>query len=249
VKRLLPAVLALVFIATGCIFGDGPRGAADELAELASSASEATYAAVYRFNFTRQPAPGVSTRLEIVQQPPVSLRKVRSTTKRSDGKAVDVVYWLVERADGEYACNEFEGVGTRCQKNPVARSTFGSAKIDPFFDAPKRSNAFSSVRKEGRQRRIGGQLGTCFEAVPVAPSAAPEAAEQGASETDAASDRFRYELCYADDGILLRGRRTTLEEGVSADNAESFVEVASVSRVVEPGELRLPGPVVSPDDL
>jgi hypothetical protein len=234
--------VALVVLATGCIFGDGPNGATDELADLATKVSEATYAAVYRFNFVRQAAPGVSTRLEIVQQPPVTLRKVESTTKREDGKAVKVGYWFVHNDDGDYACNEFESVGVRCEADPVASTTFGSAKIDPFFDVPKEAGAFSSVRKVATSVRVAGHQGTCFEAVPMAASPAP-------SSPDAAGDRFRFELCYAEDGILLRGRRTTLDEGGTADNAESFVELSSLSRVVEPAELRLPGPVTSPDDL
>ncbi len=240
-RRLAPAALALVLLSGGCIFGDGPSGAADELTELANKVSEATYAAVYRFNFVRQAAPGVSTRLEIVQQPPVTVRKMRSTTKRPDGKSVDVAYSLIHNADGEFACNDFEGVGVRCQANPVGRATFGSARVDPYFDTPREANAFASVRKEGRQRRIGGNLGTCFEAVPVAKSPPPATGE--------VTERFRFELCYADDGILLLGRRTTLDEGDSADSAESFVEVTSLSRVVEPAELKLPGPLIGPDDL
>jgi hypothetical protein len=76
----------------------------------------------------------------------------------------------------------------------------------------------------------------------VAPS--PDAGS--AEPTD---ERFRYELCYAEDGILLRGKRTTLANEGSAANAESFVEVLSISRVVEPRELRLPGEVVDPADL
>lgn len=241
-RRTLGAAIGLGVLASACIFGDSPRGAAAELTELAGRSAEATYAAVYRFNFVRQPAPGVATRLEIVQDPPVVVRKVQSSTKREDGKTVDNAYWLVRNEDGDFACNEFEEGGVRCEENPISRTTFGSAKLDIFFDAPRETDAFSSVRKAARPVRIGGHQGNCFEAVPVAASPAP------ASPT-ATAQRFRYELCYAPDGILLRGRRTTLDDGGTADNAESFVEVTSLSRVVEPAELRLPGPVVSADDL
>jgi hypothetical protein len=241
-KRTFGAALALFVLSTGCIFGSSPRGAADELTALAGKVTEATYAAVYRFNFTRQPAPGVATKLEIAQQPPVNVRRVESTTKREDGKTVTLSAWYINNADGSFACNEYPKVGIRCQTDPVNRTTFGSAKLNVFFDSPREENAFSSVRKDARPVRIAGHQATCFEAVPVSPSAAP-------ASPVSATDRFRYELCYAEDGILLRGRRTTLDDGGAADNAESFVEVASLSRVVEPSDLRMPGPVVGPDDL
>ena len=241
-KRTFGAALALFLLATGCIFGSSPRGAADELTALAGKVTEATYAAVYRFNFTRQPAPGVAMKLEIAQEPPVTVRRVESTTKGEDGKTVALSAWYVHNADGDFACNEYPKAGIRCQSDPVNRTMFGSAKLNVFFDSPREEDAFSTVRKDSRTVRIAGHQATCFEAVPLGPSAAP-------ASPDSAADRFRYELCYAEDGILLRGRRTTLDEGGTADNAESFVEVASLSRVVEPRELRLPGPVVSPDDL
>lgn len=251
-KRHLAAATALLVVSTGCFLRDSPQGPARELADLARKGSEATYAAVYRFNFTRQPAPGVSTRLEIVQQPPVTLRKVESKTKKADGKTVGLAYWFVRNTDGDFACNEFPKTGVRCQADPVIRTTFASAKLDVFFDTPRDDGAFSQVAKAARRVRISGHQGTCFEAVPAAlpgPTAREGASPDAATASPAAADRFRYELCYAEDGILLRGRRTTLDEGGAADNAESFVEIASLSRVVEPRELRLPGAVVDPEDL
>lgn len=252
-RRVASVALVLAFAAMSCVFGDSPRGAADEMAALASKVETATYAAVYRFNFVRQPAPGISTHLEIVQQPPVQVRKVRSETKREDGETVDLTYWLVANADGDFVCNGFEDVGVRCTPNPVAQTVFGSAKLDPFFDAPLEPSAFSSVRKESRQRRISGEPATCFEAVPAPdPTATPAPSPVGdgtpAPTTVVPTERFRYELCYAVDGILLLGRRTSLDEA-EASNAESFVELSSLSRVVEPGDLRMPGPIADPDDL
>lgn len=242
-KRTAGTGLALIFLATGCFFGGSPRGAADELTQLAAKVADATYAAVYRFDFERQPAPGVATRLEIVQQPPTTVRKVESSTKREDGQTVAVKAWYVHNEEGDFACNEYEGVGVRCQRDPVAGASFGSAKLDVFFDAPRTDRAFSNVVKDARTIRIEGQAATCFEAVPAVPSPGPTASPSPAAE------RYRYELCYTPDGILLRGRRTTLDDSGPASNAESFVEIASLSRVVEAGELRLPGPVVDPDDL
>ena len=238
--RFVP--LVFVVLATSCIFGGSPSRAADELRELASKVETATYAAVYRFAFTRQFAPGITTRMEVTQQPPVTVRKVDTTTKPAEGKTITITSWFIHNADGDFVCNSYTQVGVRCSKTALARTSFGSEKLDLFFDTPRHEDSFVSVRKGSRSERIKGQQATCFEAVPAPPS--PEAASP--EPTD---ERFRYELCYASDGILLRGKRTTLDDSGTTANAESFVEIVSLSRVVEPRELRLPGEVVEPGDL
>ena len=210
--------------------------------EISNRVQEATYAAVYRFAFVQQFPPGQSTKIEIAQQPPVFVRKLTTTTRPEDWKPVSLTAWYVRNADGAFVCNEFKEIGVRCQKDPIATATFGNAAIDVFFDTPREQGAFASVRKETRPVRIQGQQGTCYEAVPQAPSPSP-------SSPMPTFERFRFELCYADDGILLRARRITLDEGEDADRSESFVEAVSISRVVEPAELKLPGEVVDPSDL
>jgi hypothetical protein len=238
--RFVPLVFAVV--ATSCVFGGSPSGGGTELRELASKVDTATYAAVYRFAFTRQFAPGITTRIEITQDPPATVRKVDTTTKPAAGKAVSLTTWYVHNEQGDYVCNRYAEVGIRCSKTALARTSFGSEKLDLFFDTPRQEDSFASVRKASRTERIKGQQATCFETVPAPPS--PEAVSP--EPTD---ERFRYELCYAEDGILLRGKRTTLDDSGAAANAESFVEIISLSRVVDPRELRLPGEVVAPDDL
>jgi hypothetical protein len=242
VRRLLVVPLAFLLLATSCVFGGSKSGAADELEALAARVETATYAAVYRFAFTRQFAPGITTRMEITQDPPVTVRKVDTTTKPATGKAVTLTTWYIHNAGGNYVCNRYAQVGTRCSKTALARTSFGSEKLDVFFDAPRTAGSFGSVRKGSRPERIQGHQGTCFEAVPAAPS--PEAAS-----SEPTDERFRFELCYSEDGILLRGKRTTLDDSGAAANAESFVEIISLSRVVEPRELRLPGEIVEPGDL
>lgn len=241
-KRISTAAVLLALAGTSCIFGGSTSEGADELATLASKVESATYAAVYRFAFTRQFAPGITHRLEITQEPPVTVRKRETTTKGSDDKPIKVTVWYVRNADGDFVCPKNDVGTVSCQKNPIARTSFGSASLDVFFDTPRKPDAFTSVRKASTKERIQGQQATCFEAVPAPPSPEPESPEP----TD---ERFRYELCYAEDGVLLRGKRTTLDDSGSAANAESFVEALSVSRVVEPRELRLPGPVVDPEDV
>jgi hypothetical protein len=237
------ALLAVLSCAlASCSFGGSSNGGASELVELARKVDAATYAAVYRFAFTRQFAPGITTRMEVTQDPPVNIRKVETTTKPAKGKAITLVKWLAHNTNGDYVCNRYGDAGIQCTKTALARTSFGTASLDAFFDMPREQGSFGSVRKASRTERIQGQQATCFEAVPAPPS--PEA-----SSAEPTDERFRYELCYAEDGILLRGKRTTLDDSGSAANAESFVEALSVSRVVEPRELRLPGEVVDPADL
>jgi hypothetical protein len=239
--RRLAAVLVCGFVLSSCGLGGSSGDGVDEMLALAKKVDTATYAAVYRFAFTRQFAPGITTRMEVTQDPPVNIRKVETTTKPADGKEITLTKWLAHNEDGDFVCNRYGDAGVRCTETALARTSFGTESLDVFFDTPREEGAFSTVRKASRTERIQGQQGTCFEAVPVAPS--PEAA------TAEPTERFRYEFCYAEDGILLRGKRTTLDDTGSAANAESFVEVMSVSRVVEPRELRLPGEVVDPADL
>jgi hypothetical protein len=242
VKRPFVAIIALGLLGSSCVFRDSRSGPADELTELASRVEKATYAAVYRFAFVKQFAPGQTIRMEITQQPPVTVRRIDTTTKPEEGKALTVTAWFIKRADGNYVCNEFPEAGIRCQKDPISTATFGSAKLDVFFDAPREARAFTQVRKAARRDRFRGHIGTCYEAIPTVPS--PEPASPAPTP-----ERFRYELCYADDGILLQGRRTTLDEGDAAERSESFVELISLSRVVEPGELKLPGDITDVGDL
>lgn len=242
-RRLACAALAACALATSCSIGGSSGGGSDDLVALAKKVETATYAAVYRFAFTRQFAPGITTRMEITQDPPVNIRKVETTTKDSEGKPRTLITWYAHTANGDYVCNRYgDPPVVQCIKTALARTSFGTESLDVFFDTPRQDDAFASVRKASRTERIKGQQATCFEAVPAPPS--PEA-----SSAEPTDERFRYEFCYAEDGILLRGKRTTLDDAGSAANAESFVEALSVSRVVEPRELRLPGQVVDPADL
>jgi hypothetical protein len=244
-KRLVSTASAAIVITTSCVFGGSPQGAADELADTAERVTEATYAAIYRYRLTGPLAPAVRTRLEVVQDPPVSLRKLETATPDESGKLVSVRSWQIRNEKGDFACTDYEKLGVRCVANPIVGGTFGSAQIDEFFDTPRKEETFSSVRKSMRRFRILGEQGTCFEAVPVPPSEPPVASPQPVTTPE----RFRYELCYADDGILLRGRRTILEDVEGGRQREVLVEAVSISRVVEPEELRLPGPVTGAADL
>jgi hypothetical protein len=238
-------VLAFVLlVSSSCIFNNSPQGAGDELSQLSSVAGDATYAAIYRFTVTGQLAGAVTTRMEIVQDPPVSLRKLDTTTKPETGEPITLTSWFVHNADGDFACTSYPDVGVKCLADPIASGTFGNAQLDAFFDTPQEEGAFSSIRKSARPVRVQGEEGQCFEAVPTGDGSTTS------PQATVATERFRFELCYAEDGILLRGRRTNLAETDSGGSAtESLVELVSLSRVVEPRELRLPGQVVQPDDV
>jgi hypothetical protein len=199
-RRAAVGVMVAV-LASSCFGGSTSGGGAEELAEIATRVTDATYAAIYRYSISGPLAPGVRTRLEIVQQPPVFVRKLDHATADRSGKVITVRSWQVRNANGNYLCTDYPNVGTRCVQNPIARGTFGSAQIDDFFDSPREATAFASVRKAPGTVRIRGEQGTCFEAVPMTPTPAPVSSPQPV----VTPERFRYELCYAEDGILLRG--------------------------------------------
>jgi hypothetical protein len=245
VRRLSALAVATLALTSSCFLRGSSGGAADELSTVASEVSGATYAAIYRYELTGPLAPAVRTRMEVIQDPPVSVRKLEIATPDKEGKPVTVRSWQVRNANGDYACTDYERLGIRCVANPIARGTFGSAQIDEYFDFPREPSAFVSVRKATRPVRLLGEEGMCFEAIPAPPTPPPIVSPQ----PTVSSERFRYELCYADDGILLRARRTILEDVEGSTRREALVEAVSISRVVEPRELRLPGPIASAEDL
>lgn len=243
--RLIPLLAWLV--ASACLFRSSPEGAAGELNELANAGAETTYAATYRFLITGPLAEGRTTRMELVQDPPTSIRKLEVFTNNAEGEPIATRSWQARNEDGNFVCSEFGEMGIRCQSNPLASGTFGNAQLDEFFDSPRRTDAYESVAKASRTVRVAGQVGTCFEAVPVPPSPPPVTSPQPAF----VPERFRVELCYSDDGILLRGRKTIqgeVPENIE-DRRETVVEAVSVSRVVPRQELRLPGPMATTGEL
>ncbi len=244
-RTLAVTATAFALLGTSCV-GGSPQGASEELADTAEKVTSATYAAIYRYSITGPLAPSVRTNLEIVQDPPVSLRKYETATPDSTGKLVTLRSWQVRNTQGDYSCTDYLKLGVRCVANPIVGNSFGVAQIDEFFDTPRKEDTFSSVRKSTRRFRILGEQGTCFEAVPVAPTEPPVTSPQPVTTS---AGRFRYELCYAEDGILLRGRRTILEDVESGPRREVLLEAVSISRVVEPEELRLPGPVSDAEEL
>ncbi len=235
--------IAFVFVCSACIFKNAsPSGG---LSEFANKTGKLSYLAIYNFGVTGQLAGGVSTRLEVAQNTTSSLRRLDTTTRPANGKPITITSWFASNPSGHFACAQYGGA-TKCTADPVAAGSFGDAQVDGFFDLPKDTESFDSVHKSTRPVRIRGEKGTCFEAVPVTPSDEPARTVQPTLPTE----RFHYEFCYADDGILLRGRRTNLSEVEAGGQTHDLVlEVVSINRVVQPSDVRLPGPVVHPEDL
>jgi len=242
-KRVLGIAFVLVFLSS--CFLKGSSGVSGNLVAFATRADKLTYEAIYNFNVTGQLAGGVSARAEIANEPPSVLRRLDTTTKPATGNLITVSSWFVTNASGHYACALYGGA-TRCTTDDLDTTTFGYAPIDGFFQLPRRDGGFSSVRRATRPVRIRGEKGTCFEGSPVEASPLPSSTAQPTIP----AERYRYELCYSDDGILLRGRRTNLAVEEAGGAAQDYVlEVVSITRVVQPSDVALPGPIVSPDQL
>ena len=239
------AALGFVLLVFSSCFLKGSPSATGNLTQFATRADKLTYEAIYTFGVTGQLAGGVSARLEVAQSPPSVLRRLDTTSKPSSGNPITISSWFVSNADGHFACAQYGGV-TRCSQDNVASTAFGDAQIDGFFDLPRQGDAFASVRKQTAPVRIHGEKGTCFEAAPATPSEPPVHSPQPTPP----ADRYDYLLCYSDDGILLRGRRTNLADLEAGNQGNAYVlDVVSISRVVQPADLHLPGPLVHPEDL
>jgi hypothetical protein len=237
VKRLASAAVAIALAAAGCSHvrpSSAPIGAASELTQLADTGAKTIYRATYRYSTAGPLVPGVATRMQIVQRPPSSIRKLETSTPGANGGTVTVRTWQTTDARASYSCTDYAEVGVRCLPNALPPATFHSAQLDELFDAPRRSGFFGNVARAGARARIAGQVATCFEGRPVV-----------------GADSARYELCYTADGILLRARRTlnaSVSSGVDA-RREALVEAIAITHGVKATDLRLPGPITDPRDL
>ncbi len=242
-KRIAVACACFVLLSS-CLF-KGSSGESGNLVSFATRADKIAYEAIYNFDISGQLAGGVSVRATIAHDPPAVLRRLDTTTKPSSGSPITVSSWFVTNTTGHYACAQYGGA-TRCSTDDLDSTEFGDARLDAFFDAPRRADAFASVRKATRPVRIASEKGTCFEASPAEPSPSPS----HSPEPTIPAEHYRYDLCYSDDGILLRGRRIDLTAEEAGGQAQTYLlDVVSITRVVQPSDVRLPGPLVSPSEL
>jgi hypothetical protein len=237
VKRLAYAAVALALATAGCSHvrpSSAPIGAAAELTLLADTGSKVIYQATYRYSTAGPLTPGVATRMEIVQRPPSSVRKLETSTPGPDGRPVTVRTWQATDSRASYSCTDYAGIGVRCLPNALPPATFHSAQLDELFDAPRRTGFFGNVARAAARARIAGQVATCFEGQPAV-----------------GAESAHYELCYTTDGVLLRARRTvdgSVPSGADA-RREALVEAISITSGVKPADLQLPGPIADPRDV
>src|SRR4029077_7811145 len=94
--RLAVVVLALVVAASGCSHvrpRSAPIGAAAELTQLADSGSKVIYQATYSYSTVGVLTPGITTRMQIVQRPPSSIRKLETSTPGPGVGSITVRIW------------------------------------------------------------------------------------------------------------------------------------------------------------
>lgn len=238
-RRPLALFIGSILLAGACTLGNDERDAAEELTEIATSADGMGYKATYRFGISGELAPAVETVMEIVQEPPQSLRRIQATTLDADGGRVTVSQWLIDREEGSFACADYAD-GVKCVSRPAPTGVFGYAQVDEMLRAVRDPENFRAVERTDRVR-IAGEEGTCFMAAPQPATPAPVRSPQPRFTPTV----YRFEFCYTPDGILLRARRRIVGD-VPEDlrgRTEATLEATAVSRSVGPEDLRMPGPV------
>lgn len=259
-RRTGTLALVLLLVSSACIFGGDEEAeevaVARRLAALASGADDLAYTATYRYALSGPTAEGISFELRIVQDPPTSLRMVESTTRTAEGDEVSQRQWIAQTEEGSFACSRYE-VGVRCVPTERPVGLFDLVQVDEVFEMA-RERGFDEV-SEGRTVRVAGERGECFRAVPEGGTPPPERTPRARFTPS----RFVFELCYTQDGVLLRALRQITggfdeerEEGEAPedlqeeDRLRSLLEATEVSRSVAPEEVELPGPVVEdPSEL
>lgn len=239
IRRLVALAAAVGLVATACPGGDEPPEPAEQLTRLAYDADDLAYAASYRYTLTGDLAEAVDTTMEIVQEPPTVVRKIATTTNTAEGESISIPQWLIQRDDESYACTRYESEGIRCVDTPGTPGMFGFARVDEIFDLTRDPDGFAAVESsEGQQ--IAGEQATCFAARNHTATPPPEQSPEIFTPR-----AFRFELCYASDGILLRARRVVAEEVPPEleGRQESVLEATSVRRSFTPEELELPDAV------
>ena len=251
-SRRATVFLVLALLAGACR-GDGPlterrrQGPAERLTELATKGDAVTYKATYRYEVTPLKE-SQETRVIIVSRPPDSLRHTDVVTRARGGQEVSVPQWLFQKNGEFFTCFK---VGTvQCRVNTTPASRFGHNDLDDFYELVRKPDSFQTVR-EIERAEIAGESARCFRATPphpAAPSATPTPAASGSPRSALSArtaDAFEFELCYAADGLLLRGRRTLLGplRTGSSGRPTANLEAVSVTRKVSDDDLKLPAPV------
>ena len=254
--RALLAILAVVALAGAGCRGDGDTPAdeaAVRLQEIATSADTLTYKASYLYEQRGSARTGVETKLEIVQRPPESLRKIQTTTAGPNDETYTETSWLIsklpdgpsEGAEPEFfTCfaGDFTTKGeVRCVE-VAPPGMFNRRDVNEIFEFVREpAKSFSRVEAVDGEE-IAGEDATCFQAMHEAKMPPIPSPAAGASPALFNPSVFRFHLCYSSDGVLLRAIRRIAEPVPSGQGTnEAVLEATSVSRSVRPSEIRLPG--------
>jgi hypothetical protein len=233
------AVLLLV-TALACT-QEKPADVADDLTTTAVQADEIVYKVVYTFGLSGPLAPAARSTLTLSQRPPNNLRSIETVTPTVDDETQTSRAWYAERGGESYACAEY-AEGTQCRAGASLAGTFGLTDVDQMLLLLRTPDAFSSVERIARAR-VAGESATCYRAVPPKPTPVPLRSPQPRFIPEAHS----FDFCFAEDGILLRARRTItgeVPEDVEREGRrEALLEAQSVTRTVDPADLRLPGQI------
>lgn len=249
-RRAILVVAAVLAVGASCSSGksaskeDLGTGPEKELVTLAREGDAANVKVVYTYSISGPLAGSVKTTITVVQRPPDVLRKIETTTRTPADKEVTVGRWSIRKGKDFYNCTTY-GQEVSCIPSTEPPVTYGYQQLDEAAELVRSAGGFTTVRKTGTQM-IAGEKATCFDARPRPATPPPVTSPQPRFTPT----KFRFELCYASDGVLLKLKRSVAEPVPSGSTGtESTLEATSVTRKVSRSELELPGPVRSPQEL
>lgn len=234
--RILAGVLLAILVACSR-GGDDDSGPELSLVKLVQSSDSLSYKATYTYTLLGPLEHAVETTMTRVKRPPDDVRRIEVTTHTKSGEPITVVSWMARKGDRVYSCAQYPEV--RC-KPTQASGVFGFAQIDQVFSAARTRGGFATV-KNGAAKVIAGEQATCYEAESRAPgSRTPEPEVTPRYDPN----RFRIEICYTHDGILLRiHQRAVGPVPTGSTRLESVFEAIAITRSVRPDDVALPAAV------
>lgn len=234
--RARALVVLVVLAVAACSRGEG--GAAEDLVRTARSSDELTYKVTYRYTIAGPVSDAVRTTVSVAQLPPDSVRRLETVPRDDDGEEITVASWTVRIGGVTYGCSEYEE--TTCRVSGGSALGLGPRDVDSAIADSRRKGGFPSV-EQSSGKTIAGERASCYLATgkrqPAEPS--PQVRYQ--------PRQYRFELCYSDDGVLLRLRRTAMGEvppGITRN--DTLLEAVGVSRDVTRDDVKLPGPIQTP---
>jgi hypothetical protein len=236
----------LLSVASACASGGGTRlsGPARELRATSSLAARKTYKVDYRYTISGSLQAAADTTIRVVQRPPDRLRRIETTTKDPRGNERTVASWSIRRRADFFTCASY-GDDVNCLPSPGPSGAFGYSQLDEVAELLADPRSFASVARVS-DATIVGERASCFQATPHTQSPPPATSPQPRF----VPTRFRFELCFARDGILVKiVRRITGPIPTGVQGTEIVLQATSVSRSVRASDVALPGPVRNPRDL